>query len=147
MGKYHTQFAESRPPAVKLDGFGKSRTRQSEAAACDINNIMAKYEKTGVIPQDQREAFFSDVSEMADYRTSLDQIRVADGYFMSLPAKVRSEFANDTATFLDALQDPESLDLLKELGIVEKDAVGDPPIPPVVSESLEETDPPAVPSE
>lgn len=36
---------------VQLLCEDKSLTRQSEAGACDINRIMATYEKTGVLPE------------------------------------------------------------------------------------------------
>ncbi len=128
------------PPKVVLDAeyFGKSLTRQSEMAACDINNIMAKYEKTGVLPVEGREAFYADVSMMGDYRSALENVRMADEAFMSLPAKVRSKFDNDPAGFLDFCSDPANRDEMVEMGLIEApavvvtDPVPDPPYDPPV---------------
>lgn len=119
------------PPAVRMSNWGASRTRQSEAEACDINAIMRRYEKTGVLPVEGREAFFADVSNMPDYRTALDHVHEARRYFMTLPADVREKFGNDPAGFLDFVADPDNRDEMVELGLLEEDATV---VPPVVEE-------------
>lgn len=106
------------PPSVPYVCTGKSLTRQSEAKDCDVNVIMARYEKTGVIPVQSREAFYADVSEMGDYRTAVHQVKMAEEYFGSLPARVRSEFDNDPAAFLDFVSDPENRGKMVELGLL-----------------------------
>lgn len=128
-------------PSTPLGPFEETRTRQSEAAACNINNIMRRYEKTGVIPPAKRNAFYADVSTMGDYRTALHQVQSAQDYFMSLPAKLRSRFENDAAAFLDFVSDPANRDEMVELGLIESaDDVPDdggeaaPEVPPPASE-------------
>lgn len=116
-----------RPPRVRVDGFEKSRTRQSEAAACDINNIMRRYEQTGVLPVDGREAFYADVSQMGDYRTALEQVRLANEAFLELPAGLRRRFDNDPAAFLDFTSDPANRKEMQELGLIEPDPVVEGP--------------------
>lgn len=97
-------------------------TKQSEAAATDINLIMKRYEQTGLLPQAVREAVFTDVSQVGDFRTALEVIRVAQEGFMQLPAGVRSEFQNDPAAFVDFCSDPGNRARLVELGLVEAEA-------------------------
>lgn len=118
------------PPKVRLRDFGKMITRQSEAAAVDVNRIVGQFVKTGVLPQVQAQALFADVSEMTDYRDALHQVELADKMFMSLPAKVRAKFENDPATFLDFCSDPQNREELEGLGLVEKAPVepGEPPV-------------------
>lgn len=120
-GTHYT--AIDRPPPVVLGPFEPSRTRQSEAKAADINEIMRKYDKTGLFPQGQREALYVDVSEMPDYRTSLDTIRKADELFMQLPAVIRTKFDNDAAMFLDWTSDPDNREEMIELGMLPKPEV------------------------
>lgn len=114
--------ALDRPEKVKLVCKEKTRTRQSEKKDCDINVIMARFEKTGVLPVDSRPMFFADVSEVGDYRTALDRVRQADEFFMSLPAAVRSRFANDAAEFLDFVSDPSNADELVKMGLIEAES-------------------------
>lgn len=94
-------------------------TKQSEAAATDINVIMKRYEQTGLLPQAVREAVFTDVSQVGDFRTALEVIRVAQEGFMQLPAQVRAEFRNDPAEFVDFCSDPGNRARMVELGLVE----------------------------
>lgn len=117
------------PPKPVLAKFEKTLTRDSEAKDCDVNVIMARYEKTGMLPVDNRQAFFADVSEMGDYRSALHQVKMADEFFMSLPAKVRSRFDNDPAAFLDFVSDPASRDEMVELGLLEKPKASEGPAP------------------
>lgn len=97
----------------------KSLTRQSEAESCDINVIMKRYEKTGVLPQDMREAVFADVSAFGSFREVMETVRQATDGFMALPADVRARFANDPVSFIDFCADPANLGELERLGLVE----------------------------
>ncbi len=127
------------PPKVVLDAkyFGKSLTRQSEANACNINTIMAKYDKTGLLPVHNRESFYADVSQMGDYQSALENVRMADDAFMELPAKVRAKFDNEVGLFLDFCSDPGNRDEMVEMGLVEAPAaVAAPAVEPVVSEPV-----------
>jgi len=119
MDKVRVYTCYDRPPAAAMDKFGKSRTRQADAKDCDINAIMARYEKTGVLPVTQRQALYVDVSEMGDYRTALHQVAEAEGLFMQLPAHVREQFANDPAVFLDFCSDEANQEAMVELGLLD----------------------------
>lgn len=76
-------------------------TRQEFKDECDINNIMAQYLVTNefthlndAIPQ------YLDCSE-ADFRQQMDYVAGAYSMFEELPSKVRAQFDNDPALFLD----------------------------------------------
>lgn len=114
---YH---ASKVPPGVQVRCQDKSLARQSEAEGCDINVIMKRYEKTGLLPQVVGgAAFFADVSELGDYRTVVENIRLAEAAFGQLPADLRSRFRNDVAEFLDFVSDPANAGELVKLGLVE----------------------------
>ncbi len=106
------------PPKVLLQNFGKTRTRQSEAKATNINTIMKQYDRTGMLPVVGRDGLFMDVSDVPDYRTSLDLITRADDMFMQLPADLRARFDNEPAIFLDWTSDPANRDEMVELGLL-----------------------------
>lgn len=119
------------PPKVKLDTGTETPTRQSEKDACDVNQIVMRFERTGLLPQDRRAALYMDVSDVGDYRTALERVRAADTLFSQLPAKVRAEFGNDAAAFLDFCSDPGNRERMAELGLIEaKDQAPPPPPPP-----------------
>lgn len=98
-----------------------SMTRQSEAEACDINTIVAQFDRTGMMPQ-VSPGMFADVSEVGDYQSALETVRLADEMFMQLPAKVRHAFDDDPAVFVDAFHDASRKDELVALGLLPKEA-------------------------
>nr|QJB20187.1 MAG: internal scaffolding protein [Microvirus sp.] len=106
---------------VKFFTTGPSRTKQSMKAECDINGIMKRYERTGVITHlAQRQAYFADVSEVPDFAAALESVRKAEDMFMSLPAKIRKEFGNDAGAYVEFCSDPANRDRMVELGILDK---------------------------
>jgi len=99
-----------------------SLTKQSFQAECDVNEIMRRFVRSGdpnVLNRLQAisAGVYGDFSNVGDYRSALDQVRRADEVFMAMPAKVRAEFHNDAAIFLDFCSDPKNLDRLRELGL------------------------------
>lgn len=119
------------PPPKVVRTFGPGLTRQSEKDACDVNRIVAKFQKTGLLPTVNRDALFADVASMPDYRTALHTVELANNAFLEMPAKLRAEFDNDPAMFLDFVSDPMNLDQLKDLGLIEADSVaGEVPADP-----------------
>ena len=103
---------------VSLD-FSKavSRTKQSDLAACDINLILARYAKTGILPPERRQALYGDFSSVPTYLESVEVVRQAHEQFEHLPAKVRDRFQNDPSRFLDFASDPRNVSEMVELGL------------------------------
>lgn len=110
------------------------RTRQSAKAECDINNIMARFVKTGMLTyvQTRTPAKYLDVSEVQDFRTMLEQVRITENFFAGLPATVRARFENDPVAFMDFMGDPSKEEEARELGLVPKPVRG-PEAAPVVA--------------
>lgn len=112
---------------VRFFTEGPSRTKQSMKAECDINGIMKRYEKTGVVTHlAQRQGYFADVSEVPDFDLALETVRKAEDMFMSLPAKIRKEFGNDAAAYVQFCSDPANHDRMVDLGIADKPEVVKP---------------------
>lgn len=91
-------------------------TQQHFKEECDINNILKKYQETGLLENIGPGAYM-DLMESTDYRQSLHTIMEADAAFQSLPANVRKEFQNDPALFMEFIHDPNNRERGIELGL------------------------------
>lgn len=106
---------------VKFVCDGPSLTKQAMLAECDINGIMKRFEKTGIITHlAKREAYFADVSSVPDFATAIKVVEDAERMFMSLPAQVRKEFENDPVKYVEFCSNPANIDRMRELGIADK---------------------------
>lgn len=107
----------------------RSRTQQHLRDETDINHIMRKYEKTGILTHVARYAGeYGDFSGVPDYKTGIERIQAAEDMFMSLPARIREKFQNDPGKFIDFATNPENQAELRTLGLA-------PPEPPVAERS------------
>jgi len=95
-----------------------SMTKQSFAKECNINNIMARYEKTGIVEHVmETPGQFGDYSEPLEYQEALNKVNAAKSLFDSLPAQVRAKFDNEPFLFLEFAQNPENYGKLVEMGL------------------------------
>lgn len=100
---------------------GESRTRQSFNAETNINNIMSRFEKTGIIEHlNQHNGTYGDFSTVSDYHSALNQVIEAQDSFNSLPSKIRAKFNNDPGKFLDFMTNPDNLEELQQMGLIPK---------------------------
>lgn len=109
---------------------GPSLTRQEFAEECDINNIMAKYETTGVINHWNKVApEYLDLSEgVPDLQAAMDVLQRAEAAFMTLPARTRLEFENDPKRFVAFAEDSANIQQMRDWGLA--------PPAPVVSVAI-----------
>lgn len=115
----------------------KGRTKQSHKAECDINNILAKFARTGVLEfVNERQGQYGDVTGI-DFQNAQNLVAEATETFAQLPSKVRNEFDNDPAAYLDFVSDPNNTDRMIELGLLERaeTAVDEPPKEAVQAEA------------
>jgi phage internal scaffolding protein len=110
-----------------IDGikvFGSSKTKQSFKDECDINLMVERYEKTGLLPQMINDnPAYGDFSNPLDYQSSLDLIMKADEQFMALPANIRDRFKDDAREFLAFVNDSKNSDELVSMGLATKKEV------------------------
>lgn len=127
-------------PRVQLDTGELSLVKQSMQAETDINTIMARYEKTGLMSHvATHKGQYGDFVTAGDYQDHLNQIIEAKEAFSTLPAKVRKKFDNDPSTFLEFVQDEENIDEMIEMGLLKAlpaspDPVNDNPEPDPMDE-------------
>ncbi len=124
---------------VQLDCSKDGKTQQQFRRECDINHILAKFNKTGVINDailNKRQQIFADVTEIGDFQSSQNKILAARDAFDTLPSHIRTRFGNNPGTLLDFCADPGNKEEAIELGIIR----GPDNLPPAP-----EPDPPAEP--
>lgn len=103
----------SRP--YSIDFGDEVITKQSFEPECNINNIMAKYQMTGLVDHVQKyRPEYADVTSL-DYKTAMDTIAEARSLFEELPSETRKNFDNDVERWLDYVQDPANEDTLDSL--------------------------------
>lgn len=112
-------------PAVRVSmSFADSEpvTQQHFRDECDINLMMKRYQRTGILPGDPGRALvgsYGDFSEVPEYREALEIIRRAESQFQALPAMVRDRFKNDPAQLLAFVQDKGNREEAIKLGLIE----------------------------
>lgn len=97
------------------------KTKQSMSKACDVNRIMDKFEKTGLIEYSGKNPTYGDFSNVGDYQSALNKVIEAREAFGSLSAKVRARFGNNPAELISFLADPKNLKESVELGLRPKE--------------------------
>ena len=101
-----------------LVNSGPTRTKQSFKDECDINNIMAKYQRTGLIDAVSRiQPQYGDVVGF-DFQFAMDQIVQAQEMFMELPSSWRKRFHNDPREFVEFVGNPENREEAVRLGLI-----------------------------
>lgn len=96
-------------------------TQQQFKDQCNINSILARYEKNGMITHINRNApHYGDYSQLKSFKESLDIVNTTHDLFMSLPPQVRSRFQNDPAELISFMNDEANRDEAIKLGLVQK---------------------------
>jgi phage internal scaffolding protein len=102
---------------VQFSTTGQTMTRQSHKKECDINNIVYRYRKDGVITHLNKHGETYDDVSGADYRKWMNKLVSAREMFEELPSHVRNKFGNDPSIFLDYVQDPDNMDEMRKIGL------------------------------
>lgn len=118
---FNSAYKRKRP--APISDFEESKTQQHFANDCNINKIMDKYNKTGVLDNlNPNKPLFGDFSEVVDYQAALNGVLQAQAAFADLPAKIRDKFGNDYTGLLEFVADEKNRDEAIALGLIEKPA-------------------------
>jgi len=113
-------------PVLDFTGL-KSRTHQSFAKDADINNIMMKYQKTGVLGDpsvsSKRVPRWGDFSDIYDFTTQMNRLKAAEADFLTLPSTTREKFNHSVSACLDFIADPANVREAVDLGLLPKDMI------------------------
>lgn len=108
---------------VKLATGSDSVTQQCFKQECDINFILSKARKTGLIDHvNMYKGDYSDVSNVPTYQEALQVINDASQAFSTLPSDIRKRFSNDPQEFLDFVHNPDNIDSMIEMGLMKPSA-------------------------
>ena len=116
-------------PRPKLIDWSKEKTmtKRSHQKETMMSNIMAKYQKTGLVTHlAQHSPSYGDYSAM-DFKTAMDTVVDAQAMFNDLPSNIRNHCQNDPALFLDLVQNPEREAEAISLGLKEQPYVAPAP--------------------
>lgn len=119
MSMHFKGFDESRERRLPTVIAGESKTLQNFKDECDINNIMKKFERTGMLNHAKAfEGGYGDFTDTpVDFQEAMNIVLRAEEMFATVPAKVRKEFDNDAGKFLSFVEDPANLERCRELGL------------------------------
>lgn len=109
-------------------------TEQSHKKACDINHILSRYRKTGIIEHTARhKGEYGDMPSVT-YHEAMNLVIKAQNSFMELPAEIRKKFDNNAESFLRFVENPDNQEEMRQMGLMEV-THADPPVdPPAHSE-------------
>lgn len=103
---------------VQLRCSTLGRTKQSFKAECDINTIVSRFLRTGIMDfATKNEARYGDTTGI-DYQMATLTVARAKSLFNDLPAALRDRFENEPAKFLDFVQDDKNRAEALELGLL-----------------------------
>lgn len=102
-----------------------SKTDQSYKKACCINNIVATYHKTGVMPQGKTPSY-ADVSEVPSFIEAFEMSKLAQDAFLALPATVRKLMDNDPLKLEEFISNKDNYEMCVKYGLLEQKQKADP---------------------
>jgi phage internal scaffolding protein len=117
----HPNYA--RKPVLLMCDPAEGRTKQEFKAQCDINKILRKHDKTGLITHvNIATARFDDFTSSVGFHEAMTMVTAAQKSFDELPSDVRKKFGNDPAEFLAAIDaahegNSEQYELLVKLNL------------------------------
>ena len=127
-----------RYPRVYCPVTQPSMTKQSFGNECNINMIMAKFQKTGAISHYAKFAPTYGDATPVELHDALNIVADANSMFEELPSSLRKKFNNDPEQFLEFVQNPDNLEEMRKLGLAN-------PAEPV-SEEVKHSDTPTEPT-
>ena len=120
-----------RPGTKDQDGNYVYFTEQSHRDICDINKVIQRFDKTGVLTHVSKiEARFGDCTG-ADFRAAQDLFLNANKMFEDLPADIKKRFNQNAGELLEFMENEKNRDEAIALGLIrgdtpaEKDGLGE----------------------
>ena len=141
--KIRTRY--QKPLKISKSFSKPSKTQQNLKDETDINSIIKRYDKTGILSSvNEVQQQFGDFSDVPDYKTCIERVHSAGDAFLQLPSEVRKRFNNNALDFLEFAQNPENQKEMIKLGLAKKRNTDEPdasPAKPQVQEGEKEKDP------
>ncbi len=104
-------------PKVSFETVGISMTKQSMKDETDINFILRKYAKTGLITHTAKHKGDYGEFDTFDFQEAMNFIIDAQETFDSLPSKIRKQFDNSPHAFVEFATNPDNLPEMQRMGL------------------------------
>jgi phage internal scaffolding protein len=130
--KYKTAYDYPNHMKVEIDATQGGMTKQSMQEECDINKIMAKFQRTGNVSHlNKYEGKYGDATSI-DLHSAMNVVTNAHTMFNELPSETRTKFKNDPGLFLDFVQDEKNQEEMVKMGLAKATRAPDivPEAPP-----------------
>lgn len=112
---------------VQTFPVGPSRTKQSFRDESEINKIVARYQKTGILDHVAKYGgSYGDLPGPEDFHAAMNLVTDASSMFEELPSSVRSRFANDPSSFLEFVGNDENHAEMVEMGLIRETPASEP---------------------
>lgn len=96
---------------------GQKPAKQEFKKDADINSIMARFQKTGIIDHAAKYSLqYGDINPLS-FHESMNVIARANTMFEELPSSARKRFGNSAADFLSFVQDEANYEEAQEMGL------------------------------
>ena len=97
--RHHTEIDDDGRPVNMV-------TEQHHKIECDVNQIIRKYDNTGLITHVvDMEGKYGDMTGV-DYKDAMDLITGVQSQFNELPSNIRKEFSNSPQRYLAFMENP-----------------------------------------
>lgn len=122
MVAFRNAYERSSKPGMTFEK--PSLTQQHFKDECDINNIIERFTRTGLLPQYPGEDMqYGDYTTSVDYHEAMTIVAQANQQFEALPSSVRDKFDNDPAKMLDFVSKKENIEESVKLGLLNREAL------------------------
>jgi len=102
-----------------------SLTQQQFKDESDINTIVDRFMKSGVMPTPTNMPQYMDYEGVFDFQSAMNTVRAADENFMRMDAKIRARFNNSPQEFLEFFANTENTEEAIRLGLAIPQAVAE----------------------
>jgi len=102
-----------------------SLTQQQFKEESDINTIVDRFMKSGVLPTPTNMPQYVDYEGVFDFQSAMNAVRAADENFMRMDAKIRARFNNSPQEFLEFFANSENTEEAIRLGLAIPQAVAE----------------------
>lgn len=117
----------TRQPSPAFDFSEGDRTTQENKDECDINQIMARWQRNQPPTHIKTSSpQYGDFSSVGEYQDAILRVQAVSAHFATLPARVRDACGNDPARYLEVVGDPNQAELVESWNLTTK-----PPEPDV----------------
>lgn len=120
-------FLQGPPPPLDKDGNVQYVTEQAHKDRCNVQSIINRYAKTGLL--EHVSTFEGDYGDMkgSDFKEMMDRVVSVNQKFQEFPSDIRKRFDHDPAKFLDFFDDPRNKDEALKMGLIRADWTLDSP--------------------